>query len=158
MKKIITVLGVVAVVAIIFLAAANKNTAAKDADKAPTITFALLAKTTLSENPPPVYPAELLQLEGRRVRISGFMAPYGDPEKLDKIMLLETPGGCFFCNPPDANAVVFIRRSPKDAALKFDTEPVAFEGTLHLFKAEMKDDDEAKRFLFTMDDANAVKP
>jgi len=158
MKRIITVISVVAAMAIIFLATANKNTAAKGAEKAAAITFALLAKTTLSDNPPPIFPAELLKLEGKRVRISGFMAPYGDPEKLDKIMLLETPGGCFYCNPPDANAVVFVRRSPKDAELKYDTEPVAFEGTLHLFKTEMKDDDDAKRFLFTIDDAKVVKP
>jgi len=119
----------------------------------PTITFALLEKTVFNNTPPPRFPAELSKLEGKRVRLSGFATPYDDPENLAKMVLVNSPGGCFFCGPPSAAAVVLVRRVPNDPVLKNLAGPVEVEGILHLWRAKMKNDDEARGFLFTIDEA-----
>ena len=144
MKRILVFLIVLSVVA---CAAAAEPAAAPVTN----LTFATLAKTLVRM--PPEFPDELRNLDGRRVRITGFVMPYDDPEKLQKILLVETPGGCFFCSPPSANALLFVRRDPKDGALEIGMDPVAFEGTLHLWHAGMKKGDDARQFLFTLDDA-----
>ena len=120
------------------------------------ITFELLEKTKFSKEMEPVFPAELFDLEGKPVRLSGFMIPYDDPEKLEKLMLVKAPGGCFFCTPPMPNSVVFVRRAANDPPLKFSLDQISFEGTLHLRRPEMKKDDEAKGFFFTIDDAKVI--
>ena len=147
MKRIITIFALTAVIGIFF------GTAGAGGREASTITFALLEKTTFSNTPPPSFPAELSKLEGKRVRISGFVTPYDDPEQLMKMVLVKSPGGCFFCSPPSANAVVFVRRIPGDPPLKNVTDMVDVEGILHLWRTEMKKDDEAKGFFFTIDEA-----
>ena len=118
-----------------------------------TITFELLAKTTYGDNPPPVFPAELSKLEGKPVRIAGFMVPYTDTEKFGQLVLVNSPGGCYFCSAPLPTAVVFIRRPATDPPLQFTEELMSFEGVLHLWNGGMKDDDNAKGFFFTLDDA-----
>ena len=110
----------------------------------------------LNENPPPVFPRELTLLAGQRVRITGFASPYNDAQKLNKLLLLRSPGsGCFFCNPPDITAVVFVRRRPKSPAVSLDGQPVTMEGTLHLWSSDLAKTNDASQFLFTLDDASA---
>ena len=119
------------------------------------LTFATLSKTLVRM--PPEFPDELRSLDGKRVRITGFVMPYDDPEKLQKLLLVETPGGCFFCAPPNANALLFVRRDAKDGALAFGMDPVTFDGTLSLWHAGMQKSDEARQFLFTLNDARVQR-
>lgn len=144
----------------LILAFAGFVTAAPVADpataKPTTINFDLLAKTVYAGRSIPSFPSELKKLEGRLVRLSGFVMPYDDPDRLEKLMLVQTPGGCFFCAPPDANAIVFVRRQPKDRAIEYSPDPIKIEGKLVLWNADMNDQDEAKRFLFTIDDARVA--
>ena len=119
------------------------------------VKFGLLAQAVIKDNALPVFPDGLKKLEGTHVRISGFVMPYDDPKNLQKMILLETPGGCFFCSPPNINTVVFVRCTPQDRPREYSPEPVVVEGTLHLWHADMKEDDEARQFLFTIDDAKA---
>lgn len=120
------------------------------------LAFELLEKTKFSKEMEPVFPAELHHLEGKPVRISGFMIPYDDLEQLVKLILVKTPGGCFFCSPPMPNGIVFVRRSATDPPLKYTLEQISIEGILHLRRSEMKKDDEAKGFFFTIDEAKVV--
>lgn len=147
MKHRIMLLALTAIVAFF------PGTARAGETAATTITFAILGKTTFSNTPPPKFPAELRKLEGKRVRISGFASPYDNPEKLTKMLLSNSPGGCFFCSPSSVNAVVFVRRIPADKPLKNIDDMVEVEGILHLWRAEMNKGDEAKGFLFTIDQA-----
>jgi len=70
----------------------------KDAQE---LSFGLLMQTVLGEKPPPEYPGQISVLEGKRVRITGFIAPYNDPRKMTNLLLLGSPTGCYFCNPPE---------------------------------------------------------
>ena len=118
------------------------------------IAFELLAKTITNEKPPPEFPTQLSALAGKRVRITGFLAPYNDPRKLSKLLLCRFPSGCFFCNPPNIADVVFVRRVPRDPPIKLDGQSVAFEGTLHLWSNDLAETNTARQFLFTLDDAS----
>ncbi len=140
------------------------------------LTFELLAKTTVKEPPSttihktiesisgpapdatplPVFPGELRKLDGKRVSISGFVTPYADPDKMSKMLLTKAPVGCFFCNPPQENGVVFIRLSAKEKPVNMDVDTITVEGTLHLVQPDSKDE-ETQQFFFTIDDAKVTK-
>lgn len=149
MKQLITLLTLIGVIGIGCMSA-------RAAEEPQTITFELLAKTTYGENPPPVFPTELRSLEGKHVRISGFMVPYNDTETFVQLVLVNTPGGCFFCSPPLPNTLIFVRRPATDPSLAYTDNPITFDGVLHLWHVEMKEDDNARGFFFTLDDARVI--
>lgn len=149
MKQLTTILTLVGVICFF-------NLTAQAAEDHQPLTFELLEKTTYSENPPPVFPAGLSKLEGQRVRISGFMVPYTDTGEFEQLVLVNTPGGCFSCSSLLPNAVVFVRRLASEPPLEYTADLVSFEGILHLWNSEMKDDDDAKGFFFTIDNAKVT--
>jgi hypothetical protein len=129
---------------------------ADDAAEAPVaLNFKELAKVTHQDGSAPVVPEELKKLDGKKVRVTGFIAPYDNPENMTKFMLTEAAVGCFFCNPPEENGVVFVRLAPKAKPLNFESDTVTVEGTLH-FMGHNKKDEEAEGFLFTIDEAKSV--
>ena len=143
------------------------------------LSFGLLMKTKTKESPPslgqnmaslgkpktpkppdeseptPVFAEELKKLEGKQVRITGFVAPYQDPDNMTKLLLLNAGTGCFFCNPPQESGIVFIRLGAKEKPINMDNDTITVEGTLHLLQPDSKDD-EAKQFFYTIDDAKVI--
>ena len=119
------------------------------------LTYEMMAKSVYKEDAPAVFPEELKKLEGKRVRVSGFAAPYDDPDRMSKFLMLKAVLHCFFCNPPGENEVLFVRLSTKEKPPEIDGEKLTVEGTLHLTKADSKDE-EAKQFLFTIDEAKII--
>ena len=128
----------------------------KPKEAAQELSFSLLMQTGLDANQHPEYPGQISVLAGKRVRITGFIAPYNDPRKMTKLLLLGSPTGCYFCNPPEINAVVFVRRVPNDPPLSPDGYPYTFEGTLHLCSSDLAETNEMSGFLFILDDAANV--
>jgi hypothetical protein len=126
-------------------------------EKVQELSFDLLKQTHENAKPPPTFPKALSDMDGNRVRITGFITPYDDPQTMTKLIVLKNPGGCFFCNPPNINTVVFVRRRPKDPPIDMDTDRMTFEGTLHLWRSDLKQDDDASQFLFTIDNATAIQ-
>jgi len=120
------------------------------------LSFELLEKTEYNDEWVPVFPKELSKMEGKLIRITGFITPYDDPKNLVKLILVKSPGGCFFCSPPPPTDVVFVRQTANDPPLKYSFDPISFEGIFHLRRSDMKEDDEAKGFFFTLDDAKVV--
>jgi hypothetical protein len=134
----------------------TKLTQPRDPNSARHLNFKLFLMTVCDENKPPVFPLKLLEYEGQRVSLSGFMAAYDDPLQMNKILLTESAASCYFCNPPDANGVVFIRLSPKEKPPHAETGNITVEGTLHLIRPGCKDQ-EAKQFLYTLENAKITK-
>jgi hypothetical protein len=129
--------------------------AARGADPAPAaLTFDLLQKTVLKDGSPPRFPKPLTDLDGKKVRVTGHVCPY-DQHMLRLMKFILTPDdnpGCFFCNPPDENAVVFVRLPAGAVPMTWKSAIVTVEGILHL-KGHSKDDKEAAQFLATVDQA-----
>jgi len=124
-------------------------------DGSVAISFGLLGKTQHHSGAAPVYPKELLACDGRLVVLCGFAAPYDDPQHATKLLLTEASPGCFFCAPPCTGGVVLVRRSAMDGPLTWTQGSITFEGTLHLTHLNSTDE-EANRFLFTIDGATVV--
>jgi hypothetical protein len=76
---------------------------------AEAVDFAILAKAEFEEGAKPKYPAAVAGLDGRAVRIAGFMAPYDDLTDLRVFLLFPTPRGCYFCSPTSPSEVVVVR-------------------------------------------------
>ena len=81
--------------------------AAPAAEPAVKMSFDLLKKTIVKneggdaedgQNRQMTYPDALLKLEGKRVIISGFVAPYDDPEKMKKLTGVRLRVGQIFSN------------------------------------------------------------
>ena len=152
-EKIYWLVWGIVIVAILYLSLPPAPRAASSSSVA--IPFSLLAKTTRDQGSPPVYPADLIALDGRRVTISGFATPYDDPQTALKLLLAQGGGGCFFCAPPRVNGVVLVRRTPKASQFMWTNQPLTFEGILHLSHADSTDED-ARYFPFTLDEAVVV--
>jgi len=119
------------------------------------LSFRLLAKTVCKENAAPVFPAELRKLDGKWVTISGFSSPYDDPEKMQKILLTGMSVGCFYCNPPEENGVIFVRRKSHEKPPEMENDSVTVEGIFHLVSPDSKDE-EANQFIFIIDNAKII--
>jgi hypothetical protein len=115
------------------------------------IRWSELKKTRLSRRPPPVFPERIAALDGRRVRMVGFMAPFDSLTDMRNFMLLPTLVGCYFCVPPSALEVVLVRVKA-DGPVPFSEPAIEVTGTLKLWKAESGDAGH-QYFLFIMDDA-----
>lgn len=110
-----------------------------------------IKKTKLSRRPPPVFTEKVAALDGRRVRMVGFMAPFDSLTDMRNFMLLPTMVGCYFCVPPSALEVVLVRIKA-DEPIPFVEPAIEVTGTLKLWKAE-SDDAGHQYFLMIMDDA-----
>ncbi|MGF1573076.1 MAG: DUF3299 domain-containing protein [Sumerlaeia bacterium] len=114
------------------------------------IDFDLLRTTTLNRTPPPVFDPELDQLEGKTVKLRGFMTPFDSLTNFDTFMAFPFATGCNFCAPPSPLEVVLVRM--KEKGQKFVPEPIEVEGTLSLWRKD-KTDNAHKSFLYIMNDA-----
>jgi hypothetical protein len=54
----------------------------------------------------PVVPESLRALNGKQVKVRGFLLPLHSAVKGSQFFMSNTPGGCYFCNPPAVNSVV----------------------------------------------------
>lgn len=115
------------------------------------ISFADMKETVLHNLPPPVYTEKLKELDGRTVRMVGFMSPYDSLTDLRNFMLVEAPTGCFFCAPPGPLQVVFVGIDA-GSPLDFIDEPVLVEGRLRLWKEDSNHHGH-RSFLFVIDQA-----
>ena len=126
-----------------------------EGDAATPLTFKELATATHHENAAPAIPAGLKKLDGKKVRLTGFVAPYDNPDSMTKLLITGAALGCFYCNPPQENEVVFVRLHPKAKPVSMDKDTITIEGPLH-FMGHDKKDQEAEQFLFTIDEAKVV--
>lgn len=120
------------------------------------ISFRLLAETQPDKNGNPIYPEKLLAANGKLVRISGFVAPFNDPQDLSQMVITQgaAGGGCFFCAPPSITGVVLVKLATKDEIS--NGAAVTVEGTLHL---HLPDAPEVKttQFLYILDQSRLVQ-
>lgn len=119
------------------------------------IGFDILRQTQLYADPPPIYPEELSRLDGRKVRMAGFMSPYDSLNDMRKFMLFPHATGCYFCAPPSPLEVVFIRWDT-DRRQQFIEEPILVEGILRLW-TEGSTEEKHRYFLYVIDEAKVTK-
>lgn len=94
----------------------------KDAD------YKFDANLPASKDQPP--PANLKQIDGRTVEITGFVMPLynPDPQKL-QFILAQSPNGCCFGLPPQIQHLVLVRMEGQKVNFEDTTIPYVVRGT-----------------------------
>lgn len=123
----------------------------------PVIGFPQLdeARTLDFIDPQLSFPEFLRKLDGRRVGLVGFMAPFDDLRDMRRCMFLPSYVGCKFCSPPSLTQVVFVTQGDADES---GTRPYidgACEVTGILRLSLPNSDHEGKRqgFIYSLEDA-----
>ena len=131
----------------------SRPSASSDAEP---ISFRLLAETRPDKNGNPIYPEKLLAANGKLVRISGFVAPFNDPQDLSQMVITQgaAGGGCFFCAPPGINGVVLVKLARNEEISNGDA--VTVEGKMHLDMPDTSGE-ATTRFLYVLDQSRLVQ-
>ncbi len=79
----------------------------------------------------PLFDDGLRELDGREVKVQGFMLPLGNDEEQDHFLLTRTPPSCFYCLPGGPESVVEVRT---EQPLAFSFDPVIISGRMSLLE------------------------
>lgn len=75
----------------------------------------------------PTFPAPVLALDKRTVKVQGFMLPLEPGDKQQHFLLSSVPTTCSFCIPAGPEGLVEVRSK---APVRYTLEPVTVEGQL----------------------------
>jgi hypothetical protein len=109
----------------------------------------VLAETTLDRKYRPTFAKYLQELDGKRVRMTGYMQPLGEDPDLSSFLVIENPVGCWYCEMPELPGIVLIEL-PMDKTLRPTRGVVTVTGKLTL---NSKD---PENFLYTISNAKVV--
>jgi hypothetical protein len=82
-------------------------------------------------------PDDVKKLSGSKIRLSGFMIPLNQSDKITKFSLVPSLFSCCFGRPPQVQHTIVVTCS-KDNAVSYTPDQVVIEGTLTV--EEKKDD------------------
>ncbi len=103
------------------------------AQPAPTVDWGVLATLNLRTGEPS---DSLRQLDGRRVRLAGFVVPLEDfQERAAEFLLVPYFGACVHMPPPPANQMVYARVRTGVVPLQLFA-PVWLDGTLRITRVQ----------------------
>ncbi|MCS7159017.1 MAG: tetratricopeptide repeat protein [Gemmatales bacterium] len=110
-----------------------------------------LLDTQLDEKFRPSFPPHLRRLEGKRVALTGFMQPLSEELEHTTFMLLEYPVGCWYCEMPPTQGIVFVELADQKA-IPWQPGLLKIVGRLRL------NDQDPEDFLFHIRQAQASQP
>ncbi|MCC5850371.1 MAG: DUF3299 domain-containing protein [Verrucomicrobia bacterium] len=126
-------------------------------DGIPRLDFRVIERVTPDENHEPVFPSGIAELDGKTVRMQGFMSPYESLQDMSEFMLLNFPTGCNFCAPPAVNQVVLVRQKEGKRRYPFIDDMIQITGTLRLWSKDSEDPaHEDVMFIYIMEDTEVV--
>lgn len=104
------------------------------------------------------FPEDLLALDGQRVRLVAFMAPYDSLNDMRRCMMFPSYVGCSFCVPPSLTQVVFVRQKEKSRGSKFlfIEPPSDVSGILRLAKPDSGHQGHRDGFFYVIDEATVT--
>lgn len=127
------------------------------ADGVPLLSIRQLERVMPDEKGHPDFPPGLLALDGKTVRIQGFMTPFDDLQDLRTFMLFPFPTGCNFCAPPAVNQVVLVRQQEGQRQYAFMDAPIVITGTMRLWREDSEDSAHSEDFFLYVMEAAEVK-
>ena len=118
------------------------------------IGFKLLRETEVPFKGPIQYPDRLLELDGKTIRMVGFMTPYDDLDIMKNFMVMNASVGCNFCAPPEMEEVVFVRQLDDKGG--FVDGAILVEGVLKLDLPDRDPDPLHDTFFYVIDGARVT--
>ena len=128
----------------------------------PVINFPLLGKArpidlidmTLS------FPESIKKLDGRRVSLIGFMAPFDSLDDMSRCMIVPSYVGCTFCSPPNLRQVVFISQGEKDPSANetysFIEDPSYVTGIFRISHPKSEHEGKKQGFVYSLENAKVI--
>lgn len=101
------------------------------------------------------YPAEIRELDGQSVSITGQMNPWQSDTDFSQFVLTPARSPCITCNPPAVTLIIHVsqKRTPKDHPAPFAAQVIRVTGILRLFSFESWHPAHQADFLYALDDA-----
>ncbi|HAY81082.1 MAG TPA: hypothetical protein DCY79_14850 [Planctomycetaceae bacterium] len=102
------------------------------------------------------FPESLKQLEGRRVSLVGFMAPFDNLQSMRRCMIVPSYVGCTFCSPPSLTQVVYVTQGSNEAPERpypFIEQASQVTGTLRLSLPGSVHEGQQQGFLYSIENA-----
>lgn len=110
------------------------------------IPWSLLADTQVGREFKPRFPDYLKELDGKQIALTGFMQPIGEDLDLTGFMFIEFPVGCWFCEMPDLQSIVYVSL-PANKTTRLTRGLVKVSGRLKLNTTDPEE------FLYTIENA-----
>lgn len=110
------------------------------------LAWEVIAETTVDRQARPTFASYLRDLDGKQVRLRGYMQPLGENTDLGAFMMIEHPIGCWFCEMPELTHIVLVEL-PEGKSGRFTRERVRVQGKLLLNATD------PENFLYTIRDA-----
>jgi hypothetical protein len=120
-----------------------------DAGGVNAIPWSVITETTVDRRYHPTFPKYLQELNGKTIRLTGYMQPLGDDLEPATFMFIENPVGCWFCEMPDLTGIVFVDLAPGKTKA-FTRGPLKVTGKLKL------NDKDPENFLYTITEAEVA--
>lgn len=95
-----------------------------------------------------VFSKDVKKLDGKAIKVAGFMMPIEQRETHKRFMLSAVPPGCPFCLPGGPNSIIEV--FPK-TPMKYTTDAIVMNGTMSLLK------DDPSGFYYRMIEASETK-
>jgi len=105
------------------------------------------------------FPESLKNLDGRRVSLIGFMAPFDSLDDMSRCMIVPSYVGCTFCSPPNLRQVVFVTQGRSDAPKKtysFIEEPSYITGIFRITHPDSTHEGKEQGFVYSIENADVV--
>lgn len=100
------------------------------------------------------FPESLRALDGQRVRLIGFMAPYDSLYDMRRCMIVPSYVGCTFCAPPSLTQVVYVRQKERAGQeFAFIEPPSDVSGILRIAEGEDLHEGHRDGFVYVIDEA-----
>ena len=105
------------------------------------------------------FPESLKKLNGQRVGLIGFMAPFDSLEDMSRCQVVPSYVGCNFCSPPNLRQVVYVTQGSEDEPEKtysFIEEPSYVTGTFKISLPESDHEGQTRGFVYSIENATVV--
>lgn len=111
--------------------------------------WAVISETAVDRRYRPTFAPYLKELDGKLVRLTGFLQPLGEDLEAGAFLLIEYPVGCWFCETP-AMANILLIELPRDKTFTYTRDAVRVEGRLSLNATD------PENFFYTLRDAKVT--
>lgn len=103
-----------------------------DPKKVNPLAWEVVTETTVDRQARATFPKYLRELDGKLVRLSGYLQPIGeDGGDLGAFLLVENPVGCWYCEMPELTGMVLVEM-PDGKSAAYTRERIRVEGKLLL--------------------------
>lgn len=117
----------------------------------PTLRWPVLAKTSTTANKNVIqvnYPAELKELDGKLVSVTGYMVPLQAKTEQTRFLLTSKLQDCEFCMEGGPTTYIDVLSAP----LRYSSQPFTVSGRLQLLQQD------SSGMFFRLNDAKSSKP